>query len=242
MNAAKMRIKLIARIMAEILLKPTFQGILKLLTDGEMEKVAFRLRDEFVEYDPNEWRDSYDMTVNVGLGTGDREQQTMVLQAIAQTQSVIAQSPLASILLTPKQLYNTQAKLVENAGFKNVGDFYTDPGDAPFPAPQQPVDPRVEIEKMKMQADVQKFQATVMQQKELEELKAQAKLQEVQATLELQASNDARDQERETLLAQHRHDLAMAQLELDRYKTDEDNKTKIIVAQINHAGQVPQQY
>lgn len=236
MNAAKMRIKLIARIFAEVLLKPTFQGILKLLTDGEMEKLAFRLRDQFVEYDPNEWRDSYDMTVNVGLGTGDREQQTMILQAIAQAQSTIAQSPLAAMMLTPKQLYNTQAKLVENAGFKNVGDFYTDPGDAPFPAPPAPApDPKIQIEQMRLQADAQKFQASSQQEREIEQLKAQAKLQEIQANLELQASNDRRDQERELLLAQHRQELAVAQLELDKYKVDADNETKIVVAQINQS-------
>ncbi len=234
MNAAKMRVKLIARVFAEVLLKPTFQGILKLLTDGEMEKIAFRLRNEFVQYDPNEWRDSYDMTCNVGLGTGDRDQQTMVLQAIAQTQNIIAQSPLAPVLLTPKQIFNTQAKLVENAGFKNVGDFYTDPGDQPFPKPPEMPNPMVQIKQMELQADAQKFQAESQQQKEIEQLKAQAKLQEVQANLELQAANDSRDKEREMLMAQHKQELAMAQLELDKYKTDADNRTKVIVAKIAH--------
>lgn len=68
-SSVMQRIELIARIIAETLVKPIFQGILKVLTDGEMEKMVFRLRNEFVEYDPNEWRDFYDMTINVGLGT-----------------------------------------------------------------------------------------------------------------------------------------------------------------------------
>lgn len=233
MNAAKMRVKLIARIFAEILLKPTFLGILKTLTDGEMQKLAFRLRGEFVEYDPNEWRDQYDMTSNVGLGTGDREQQTLVLQAIAQSQAMAAQSPMAPLLLSPKHLYNTQARLVENAGFKNVGDFWSDPGDAPFPQPSPPPpDPQVQITQMKLQAEAQKFQAEHQLNQQLEQMKAQAKLQEVQANLELQASNDARDQERELILAQHKQELEAAKLELERYKTDADNRTRIIVAEI----------
>lgn len=234
MNAAKMRIKLIARVFAEILLKPTFQGILKLLTDGDMEKIAFRLRNEFVEYDPNEWRDQYDMTSNVGTGTGDREQQTMVLQAIATSQAMAAQSPLAGLMLTPKTIYNTQAKLVENAGFKNIADFWVDPGDAPFPAPQPPADPSIQIAQMKLQGDAQKFQAQSQVDQQLESLRAEAKQRESQMQLELQASNDARDAEREMMAAQHRQELAMAQLELDRYKTDADNQTKIIVAKISH--------
>ena len=236
-QTAKQRIKLVARIFGEILLKPAFLGILKLLTDGEMEKIAFRLRDEFVELDPNGWHDQYDMTVNVGLGTGDQDQQLLMLQAVAQSQAQAAMSPLGAMLIQPKQLYNTQAKMIEAAGFKNVGDFWTDPGDAPMPKPPgPPPDPKIQIEQMKLQGDAQKFQAQSMLSKELEGVKAQAKLQEVQANLELQAANDARDGEREMIKAQYDQQLAMAQLELDRYKIDADNQTKIIVAQIGHSG------
>lgn len=236
-QVAKQRIKLVARIFGEILLKPAFLGILKLLTDGEMEKIAFRLRDQFVELDPNGWHDQYDMTVNVGLGTGDQEQQLMMLQAISQAQAAAAQSPLGGMLISPKQLYNTQAKMVEAGGFKNVGDFWTDPGNAPMPKPPgPPPDPKIQIEQMKLSADAQKFQAEAMLNKELEGIKAQAKLQEVQANLELQAANDQRDAAREMALANHRHELAMAQLAEGRYKVDADNQTRIIVAQIGHSG------
>ncbi len=33
------------------------------------------MRGKFVAVDPREWNNEYDMTVNVGLGTGNREQQ-----------------------------------------------------------------------------------------------------------------------------------------------------------------------
>ena len=132
-SAAMQRIELIARIAAETLLKPIFQGILKLLTDGGMEKLAFRLRNEFVEYDPNEWRDSYDMTVNVGLGTGDTQQKAAQLMSIYQMQTAGMQFGLA----TPKHLYHTSAKVIENAGFKDVDNFVQDPSKLP-PQPQQP--------------------------------------------------------------------------------------------------------
>lgn len=233
MNAAKMRIKLIARVFAEVLLKPTFQGILKLLTDGEMEKIAMRLRGEFVEYDPNEWRDSYDMTSNVGLGTGDTQQQTVVLQAIGQAQALIAQSPWGELMVSPKQVYNTQAKLVENAGFKNVGDFFMDPGDKkPEPKPPAP-DPQVIIADKKLHADAQKFQATSQLERERMEFDAQAKQREQENELTLQASNDERDAQRQLLADQNAQEIALRQLELDRYKIDQDNKTKIIVAEIS---------
>lgn len=200
-NAAAARIELIARIMAETLLKPIFRGILKELTSGDMEKIAFRLRDEFVELDPNEWRDSYDMTINVGLGTGDRNQQLGHLSAIGQAQIGLAQSPFGPLLITPQNIYNTQAKMVENAGFKNVADFWTDPKGAQVPTPQPPQDPSIQIKTMELQADAQKFQA-----------ESQQKSQQAQEDRSLQAQVDQNRQEWEakqkTLEQQNQAQLA----------------------------------
>ena len=233
-NERQKRSKLMARIVAETLVAPMFRGIFKTLTDYSMDKISYRLNGKFVSYDPQEWRDKYDMSINVGIGTGDTMQQSMFLQQMAQAQVMAMQSPLGGKLITPKNIYNLQARLVENAGFKNPAEFWTDPGDGPMQMPPPPPDPKLQIEQMRLQADSQKFQAESMLTKELESVKAQAKLQEVQANLELQAANDARDAEREVMLATFRQEIETARLELDRYKTDADNQTKIIVAQIGH--------
>ena len=67
--ASQKRMKLMARIMAEALVAPMFRGIFKTLTDYCMEALSFRLNGRFVQYDPQNWRDQYDMTINVGIGT-----------------------------------------------------------------------------------------------------------------------------------------------------------------------------
>ena len=233
------RIELIARIVAEVLLKPIFAGILKELTDGTMEKLAFRLRDEFVEYDPNEWRDQYDMTINVGLGTGDRNAQATQLQMILQNQMGLMGMGLA----TPTHIYHTQAKIVENAGYKDVQNFLQKPDpQQPF---QPPPPPELQIKQMELQADTQKFQAQTQQeqmkfqaemaaQMQLEQLKANAKLQEVQANLELQASNDARDGEREAMKAQMDGQIEQARLEFDRWKAEFEAQTQIYIKQMEN--------
>ena len=222
-SAAQQRIELIARIAAETLLKPIFQGILKLLTEGGMDKLFFRLRDEFVEMDPNEWRDQYDMTINVGLGTGDTQQKAQQLLNIYQMQTAGMQFGLA----TPANLYHTQSKVIENAGFKDVQNFLQDPKNAP-PAPPPPPPYQLQVEQMKQQADAQKFQAQTQQEQQrfqaetaqamqLEQLKADAKLQEVRANLELQASNDQRDSDREMLKAQMAQQLEAQKLEFQQW-------------------------
>lgn len=246
-SAAMQRIELIARVAAETLVKPIFQGILKLLTDGGMEKIAFRLRDEFVEYDPNEWRDSYDMTINVGLGSGDAAQKTQQLTTIYQMQMAGLQMGLA----TPKHLYHTAAKLIENAGFKDVQNFVQDPSTLPPAPPAPPIE--VQLEQMKQQGEAQKFQAQSQQElqkfqaetqmtREVEQIKAQAKLQEIQANLELQASNDARDGERETLKAQLAQQVEMQRLEFEKWKAELAAQTQIYIEQLKLGStQTPQQ-
>lgn len=161
MSASQQRIKLIARIFAETLVAPIFQGVLKLLTEGGMDKLAFRLRGEFVQFDPNEWRDQYDMTINVGLGTGDEQQQAGHLQMIFQNQMALMQMGLA----TPKEIYSTMTKLTENAGFKNVGDFWVDPASGQQP-PQNP-------QMMQMQQAIQQLQQENAQLKQDKALDAE---------------------------------------------------------------------
>ena len=243
-SAAMQRVELIARICAEILIKPIFQGILKLLTDGGMEKLAFRLRDEFVEYDPNEWRDSYDMTINVGLGTGDVQQKNQQLMMIAALQ----EKGMAVGLATPKHLYHTGAKLIENAGFKDIQNFIQDPSKEP-PKPQQPPI-EVQVAQIKiqadgqkhqaeMQADVQKFQAETQMTRETEQIKADAKLQEIRANLELQAANDARDREREQYKAQIDAQLEAQKIEFERWKAELQAQTQIYLAQLSAGNAQP---
>lgn len=182
MNASQKRMKLMARIAAECLVAPMFKGIFKTLTDNCMEKLSYRLNGNFVAYDPQEWRDQYDMTINVGIGTGDEQQQSQFLMQIAQAQATVAGSPYAKKLISPKQIYNVQARLAENAGFKNPAEFWLDPDKVPdTPPPPPPVDPKIMLEQAKLKDSQQKGMAemqleTQKQDKELAFKAQQAEL------------------------------------------------------------------
>lgn len=191
MNASQKRAKLMSRIVAEALVAPTFRGIFKTLTDYNMEKLSFRLRNQYVEYDPQEWRDGYDMTINVGLGTGDKEQQHAMLMQIAQTQAQAVQAGALDKLVSMQNIYNTQARIIENAGFKDADEFWLDPSKQP---PQQPQPPQPDPnEVMKQQTELQKAQ-----------IDQQTKLQ----TAQIEAESRMRI-ERERMQYQHSHDQTM---------------------------------
>ena len=86
------------------------------------------------------------------------------------------------------------------------------------------------------QADIQKFQAETQMTREVEQIKADAKLQEIRASLELQASNDLRDSEREMMKAQMDAQLAQQQLEFDKWKAEFDAQTKIYIEEMKLRG------
>jgi hypothetical protein len=129
----------------------------------------------------------------------------MFLMQMAQSQAMAMQSPLAGRLVTPKNLFNLQAKLAENAGFKNPAEFWTDPDTVP-PQPPQP-NPMVQVEQAKLQNEVQKTQAQM-----------QMKAQESQAELELKAQ-----------IAQMERDQAL-QIEQMRLAAKEREKAMEIAA------------
>ncbi|MCQ4302222.1 hypothetical protein NAV11_20095 [Pseudomonas songnenensis] len=188
MNASQKRMKLMARIAAECLVAPMFRGIFKTLSDNGMEQLSYRLNGKFVQYDPQGWRDQYDMSINVGIGTGDVEQQSQFLMQIAQSQAAVAGSPYAKQLLSPKQVFNVQARLAENAGFKNPEEFWVDPDTVPEDDSPPPPDPKVEIEKAKLQDSQQKAQAEMQleMQKQDKELAFKAEQAELDRQFRLQ--------------------------------------------------------
>lgn len=191
MNASQKRGKLMARIMAEALVAPAMRGIFKTLTDYCIEKLSFRLRNTYVQYDPQEWRDGYDMTINVGLGTGDKETQHAMLMQISQAQAAAIQAGALDKLVSLQNVYNTQARIIENAGFKNADEFWLDPSKQP---PQQPQTPQPDPnEVMKQHTELQKAQ-----------IDQQTKLQ----TAQIEAESKMRI-ERERMQYQHSHDQTM---------------------------------
>ena len=249
-NAAKQRVKLIARIFAETLVKPIFLGILKLLTAGDMPPLAFRLRGEFVEYDPNEWRDQYDMTVNVGLGTGDKQQQLAVFGNLLQTQMGLAQSPFGQLMIQPQNIYNTVSKMVELGGQKNVNDYIMNPQGQPVPQSGPPPQLMLEQAKMQQQGQIKqmelqfKAQADEMQRRQQAELELIRQRAQQQTDTHRQAMEAemhrmklAQEAELQALRAQYEDQRHMREMEFQRWKVELDASVKVTTA--NMARQAP---
>jgi hypothetical protein len=238
MNASQKRQKLMARICAEALVAPTFKGIFKTLTDYCMEKLSVRLNDKFIEYDPQEWRDGYDMTINVGMGQGDEIQQAVMLQQIAAAQMALMQSPMGGRVVTEANVFEAQAAIAENAGFKNPARFWTDPKGLP-PPPPPPPDPKVQLEQAKMQAEAQENEA----KRRDEQMRFQAEAQTQMAVDQNRQEQEARQKmlelqqtaELEKMRAQYEDAQQQRELAFKEWFAQFDRETKLMLANMQSA-------
>ena len=136
MTQGMKKLMLVARVAAETGIRHLFRGIHSDLRNGAGKALKLRLRGQYVDVDPRQWRDRSDMTVSVGIGTGNREERMGYLTAIIaeQKEHLLAGSNLA----TPAQLFNSYERFIEGAGFKNAEEFFVNPLTAQPEAPEQP--------------------------------------------------------------------------------------------------------
>ena len=154
--ASQGKIEMIARVFAETGVRALFRGILHLVTKYQNKEKIIRLRNQFVSMDPRQWDNMYDVQINVGLGTGQREQQLATLfQIAAKQEGIMATMGPNNPIVTPIQYRNTLSKIAELSGFKDASEFFQDPRNAPPPPPQQQgPNPQMQMEMAKAEQEL----------------------------------------------------------------------------------------
>jgi hypothetical protein len=157
-SAAQQRVELIARVFAETGIKRAFKLILSLVTKYQQSERVIRLRNQWVPMDPRSWNSEMDLVTEVGLGTGNKQEQLGYLtQVLTGQKELLAMGGLG--LVSPKELYNTYAKLVQLSGLKSVDNYFMDPAkQAPQPQQPPPPDPNMAMVQMQGQIEQAKLQ------------------------------------------------------------------------------------
>jgi hypothetical protein len=173
------KLELIARIFAETGVKSLFKGILHLLGKYQDQAKIVRMRGKFVAFDPRTWTNQYDVAINVGLGSGDREQKLAMLQMILgkQEQALMQFGP-SNPLVSVAQYRDTLARLIESAGFKDANAFLNEITPEQSAALAQPKEPPPD-----MQAEATRLLAQV----EREKTEAKAQIEAAKLQLEKQS-------------------------------------------------------
>ena len=165
MNAAAARVGLVARIFAETGFRRLMQGLLRLVARTQDKPRMMKLRGTWTEVDPRSWDISYRMSINVGLGTGQKQERMAALGAIAgkQEQLLLQLGPI-NPLCSFKEYRYTLGKMTELAGHKDTTNFFKAVTDEDMAKVQKSMaeekKPSIEevmadIERMKAQAGIQ---------------------------------------------------------------------------------------
>lgn len=166
------------------------------------------MRGKFVAIDPREWANNYDLSVNVGLGTGNREQQMAMVAAVLQKQEqILTTAGINNPFVSPSQYRNTLGRFIESAGFKDTNEFFREitpemeqqmlqprepQADPAMQAIMQQAQAQIEIDRAKALNDIEIAKGKAQAQIQLEREKAAAQLQlktaEFQAEAQLKAA------------------------------------------------------
>jgi hypothetical protein len=209
-SASSGKLELIARVFAETGVKTLFKGILHLLCKYQDKPRLIRMRGEYIPMDPREWSNQYDVTISVGLGTGNRQEQMAMLAMILDKQErILQQFGPANPLVSVAQYRDTLGRMIEAAGFKDSATFFKpitpeiDQALSNPPPQQQQPDPAIqammmqaqaqlEIDRQKAIADIQarreKAAAEIQLAREKAAAELQLKQQEFEAEVQLKAA------------------------------------------------------
>ena len=230
-TAAQARMKLIARIFAETGIRDLFALLHAEIRQHGDQAQTVRLRNEWVTVDPREWKERNDLTIDVGLGDGGKQQQLSNIMAVIGLQKEALAAGKTN-LVQDKHLYNSAKSVVKLIGKKDAEEFFADPdakdeqGQLVNPPPQPPQDPKVMELQMKAQLD----QKADERKAQIETVQAQSDMAtnqaKIQGDAQLNEQKFAFEKEIKVLEFQlKREELAM-ELEFKREQHQQDMRMR----------------
>jgi hypothetical protein len=215
-SMARAKMKLIARIFAETGIKEMFWLLHATIRQNASEAETVKLRNQWIKVDPQEWRQRDDLTINVGLGSGSKEQEVAILREIMQIQGNAIQTPKMK-LAKPDNVYNTLKQLVRKVGL-HIEPLFTDPSKQPDPPPEPtPEEKKGQAEMQLKQQDMQMRQQASMADAQMRQGQAQQDM----AMQQQKAQQDAALQrEKYNLDAQLQREQMQADADLKRMQID----------------------
>ena len=129
LNQAQSRMEFFARTFAHTGIADLGRKILEVVVKHQDKEDILRVNDEFIPFKPYEWRDRCDLSIQSGLGSGNRDQQMVVLNNILerQIQALQLQGNPEAPIVNLKKIHTTLKRMVESAGLHDVEQFFIDP-------------------------------------------------------------------------------------------------------------------
>ena len=192
-SSAAGKVELIARVFAETGVKDLFQKILQLLCKYQDKERIVRLRGKYVSIDPREWTNGFDISINVGLGTGNKqEQMAMIAMVLSKQEEILKTAGINNPLVSLSNYRQTLGRFIEAAGFKDSNEFFMEITpeqeqqlEMQGQQQQQQQDPAMEAYVAQMQAKMAADNAKAENDIQIAQVKAEAQIRLKQQEFEM---------------------------------------------------------
>jgi hypothetical protein len=167
-------------------MRDLFGIMLRIMNKNVDEEQMMRMNGMFVPVDPRVWDSSFDVSINVGLGTGREEEKVMALSQALQMQTMIYQTyGPQNGLVSLTNIRNTLADQLAVTGIRNADRYFA------------PITPEIEAQMLQMQQQAQEAQGQPADPNaaflQAEQMKVQAKMQSDQMKLQFDMQKAAAD-------------------------------------------------
>jgi len=215
MQRLSQKIEMITRLLAETVVKEWVLQSHSILVRHQDRARMVQMRGKWESVNPSEWKERTDLSVRVGLGTGNEEEKRQKLMLLAQMQQTL----LLAAIQAPPAIYAKGYALFDDLasamGFDNPEKYALAPQGEEYAQMQQGKQEQPNPEVMKEQAKGQV-------QLQVEDKRNQMQIAGKQAELQLQAANDARDSERQERQAQASQQLEFMKIEAEERKHERE--------------------
>jgi hypothetical protein len=229
------RLELVARVLAEGGVKRMWLLLLRNVTQYQDRPAQLKINGRWLQIDPRAWKNRYDMTLSVGVGTAGRMQKLQGLQLIGAAQEKLFEVGAVS----PENAYNLGCDVAKASGERQTDRYFTkpDPNNPPNQGPPE----AVQVEQVRQQGAMQLAQVKAQDDAHARQVQAQVDIEVEQAKQQAQAAQNAHqnelEAERERLKLQNEMALEQfkveKQMELEVAKAHIQQQTAIEVARIN---------
>ena len=214
LGRAQQRTLLIAQVFA-FGVRDAFKKILRLSTEHQDKARVIRLRNQWVEIDPRSWNAEMDVTVDVGLGRGTRDQQIMTASKVIEATMALVglQGGLNGPFIYAHHVRNAYAKFYESIGIKSADSLLADVSEEMSAqiAQQAGQQPNPEM----MQAQVEQGKTEMEMQRM--QMDGELKTAEMQSEHEIKVTAQQLEHIRKLIEFGHKQEAAEAKLQLDAY-------------------------
>lgn len=237
LNRASQKVEMITRLIAETGVKEMVLRVHSLLIRYQDKQRVIRMKGKYVPVNPQEWQERTDLTVKVGLGTGNEEDKQRKLMMIADLQAKML-GPLG--LVDPDHAFALFADVVKNLGFETPDKYAISPDSPEFKQKQkEPKPPPIEVQveqirqQGKMQADAQAAQ--------LKDQQHQREMARDMATENNKQEMQARDTQHTAALEMQKYEMKLQyddmkhqrEIEFKRWEKELDASVRIETANIS---------